>query len=210
MAKTFVPFFLFNLACFVLLPGCAGIEAIGSKLGGPEHVEAKYVPPKKPMLVLVENYRDASATQIDGEMLTRYLISELEEHHVAPLVEFNSLAALKSDTTRDFREMKIDEIGKAVGAAQVLYVDLAQAEVNRPLGGETFIARGAARVRIVDSASGETRWPEDAPGGSPIAFETRAISAAQGGDDPTFVRQKLHEGLALRIARLFYKWSPED
>src|SRR6185436_18364514 len=78
------------------LSGCALIEAVGSKVA-PKQIEAQYTPPQKPMLVLVENYRDPSATQIEGEMLTRYLIDELTAHHVAPVIEFDSLAALRSD-----------------------------------------------------------------------------------------------------------------
>jgi hypothetical protein len=193
-----------------LLTGCTAVGVAAYKIAGPPPVEAKYVPPQESMLVLVENYRDASSTQIDAELLTRYLIEKLRAHNVAPVVDYDSLETLRMDPARDYHAMKLDQIGKALGAKQVLYIDLVSSEINRPLGGETFTARGAAQIKVVDATTGQTRWPADNTVGEPVAFQAPALSADQGGNDPMLVRQKLEEGMADQIARLFYKHDAEE
>ena len=204
------PFSMFLLLLLLLLPGCTWVHALSSKVMGPEPVEAQYIPLPEPMLVLVENFRAASTTQLDAEMLTRYINTELTEHNIAPVIDFDKLAALRTDPTMNFREMKIDAIGRAVGAKQILYVDLVSTSVAAPIGGEVYVGRAAARVKIVDATTGETRWPSDITEGAPMSYQTPSIPAEKGGDDPMRVRQRLDEALAGRIGRLFYKWSPED
>lgn len=196
----------FILAC----SGCTWIGAAAYKIAGPPPVEAEYKPTAEPILVLVENYRSASTTQVDAELLTRYINEELIDHKVAPVIEYEKLASLRNDTTLSFRDMKIDAIGRALGAKQILYVDLVNTSVAAPIGGETYVGRAAARVKIVDAATGETRWPQDVTDGTPVTYQTPSVPAEKGGDDPMRVRQRLFESLAGRIGRFFYKWSPED
>jgi hypothetical protein len=81
------------------------------------------------MLVLVENFRSGSTAELDADMLTRYLNDELTAHNIAPIIEFEQLATLRTDTTKNFREMSIDAIGRTLGAKQILYVDLISSNV---------------------------------------------------------------------------------
>ena len=95
------------LFLFILLPssfilacsGCTWVHGLTSKVLGPEPIEAQYVPAPEPMLVLVENFRSGSTAELDADMLTRYLNDELTAHNIAPIIEFEQLATLRTDAT---------------------------------------------------------------------------------------------------------------
>ena len=55
--------FKFVLLATALLPaGCNVVGVVAYKVAGPPKVPAKYVPPKEPMVVLVERYNAPSAS----------------------------------------------------------------------------------------------------------------------------------------------------
>ncbi|HEV2292770.1 MAG TPA: hypothetical protein VGR35_02880 [Tepidisphaeraceae bacterium] len=192
-----------------MLAGCTVASALQYKFAGPPAVEARYVPAKEPMLVLVENYRSSSGAYSDAEMLARHLMLELKEHDVAPLVPLEKLYALRTGTGEAYRKMSMAAIGRETGAKQVLYVDVQQSAIGAPPGSDLLKGRIAVQVRIVDVATGATRWPAGATEGIPLAYETPLPRADVNTTEP-MVRQRMHAAMAVRIARLFYKWKPVD
>jgi hypothetical protein len=191
-----------------LLSGCSAVGAIAYKIHGPEAIAAKYVPDRQPMLILVENFRRPSAAFTDAEILTRYLADELSNHDVAPLVDQSKVQELRADKPEEFGKMSIAAIGRTAGAKQVLYVQIVESDVQRLAGADTLQGRAAVRVRIVDAATGESRWPADLAEGYPLSYGTQL-----GGGDVSNVmkvRQQIYQVLAGSIAKLFYKWKPED
>lgn len=194
------------LSC--LLPGCTAASAIQYKLAGPPAVEARYVPAKEPMLVLVENYKSGGGSS-DAEMLARHLVLELKEHDVAPLVPLEKLYALRTNEPETYRKMSMASIGRETGARQVMYVDVQQSSIGAPPGSDLLKGRIAVQVRIVDVETGATRWPSGATEGIPMAYETPLPRANETATEP-MVRQRMHAAMATRIARLFYKWKPID
>jgi len=191
-----------------LLSGCqiAGVAAY--KLAGPPKNPAKYTPAQTPMLVLVENYQQQSAASPQADMLARDLFAVLNDHGVAPLIPPEKLQELRDAKPFEFPTMPLTRIAQAVEAHQVLYVQLGGSESHPLLGGQGFQGHASASVKIVDAASGETLWPTEAAGGYPVAVSTKmGIDAVPS---PMAVQQKLYIQLADEIARLFYKWSPED
>jgi hypothetical protein len=190
------------------LIGCNAVSAIQQKVTGPPAVDAQYVPAQEPMLVLVENYRSPSAYS-DTEMLARYLTDELTKHNVAPLVPMRTLYALRTNKGDDFRKMSMAAVGRETGAKQVLYVDVQQCGIGATTGSELLKGRIAVQVRVVDVDTGATRWPPQATEGIPLSYET-PLPRADVNTSEAMVRQNMHEAMASRIARLFYKWKPED
>ena len=200
--------YLLSSILFLSLSGCTAANAIGYKVLGPPAVDAQYVPVKEPMLVLVESYRSNTGLS-DAEILSRYLMTELTEHKVAPLISLDDLYALRTNKGDDFRKMSIAAIGREAGAKQVLYVDVQQSGIGAPTGSELLKGRVAVQVRVVDVATGDSRWPIGASQGVPLAYET-PLPRADENTTEAMVRQRMHEAMATRIARLFYKWKPQD
>jgi hypothetical protein len=195
------------LAC--ALPGCSVGSALQYKIAGPPAVEARYVPAREPMLVLVENYSASAAGHSDAEMLARHLMGELKAHDVAPLVPLETLYALRTNKGDAYRKMSMAAVGRETGAKQVLYVDVQQSSVGAPPGSDLLKGRIGVQIRVVDVETGATRWPTEATEGIPMAYETPLPRADENTTEP-MVRQHMHTAMAIRIARLFYKWKPQD
>lgn len=190
------------------LAGCEAAGALHYKIAGPPAVEAQYVPQQEPMLVLVENYRTTGAYS-DAETLARHLMVELAEHKVAPLVPLDDLYALRTNKGGDYRKMSIAAVGRETGAKQVLYVDVKDTDVGASPGSEFMKGRINVQVRVVDVATGATRWPTEAAEGIPMGYET-PLPRADENTTEAMIRSRMYANMANRIGRLFYKWKPLD
>ena len=67
----------------------------------------------------------------------------------------------------------------------------------------------SASVRVVDARTGRTRWPEDVSGGYPVAVETAFVEMSDEAELMR-ARQGAYRAMADQIAKLFYKWKPEE
>src|SRR2546426_898908 len=90
-----------------------------------------------------------------------FRISDWEDDAV-PLKSPDDLYQLRAADPIKFRKMTIPSVGKAVGAKQVLYVNLTQSRVDLTPGTEMLKGRIGVLVRVVDVTSGVTRWPSGA------------------------------------------------
>src|SRR6476620_7399924 len=110
---------------FCLAPaGCMVVGALTHKVVGSPAVPAQYLPAKEPMLILVENYTNPAAVRLDAQRLSVHLSDELRRYHVAPVVDADAVETLRARP--DYASMKVEEVGQAAGAAQVLYINLKQ------------------------------------------------------------------------------------
>jgi hypothetical protein len=194
----------------LLLIGCSPLGAISYKIFGPPSTPAMYKPAKVPTLILVENFDHPAASAPDSEMLQQLLFEEFRDRKIAPVIAPDELLRLKSMFGEvEFRKLSITAVGRGVGAKQIIYVDLAQAQVESAVGSDVVRGHGTVRVRVIDVASGETLWPPEAQQGYPVSYETPMPEKEQRGN-VTLARAKLHQGLALRVGRLFRKWKPDE
>src|SRR3712207_5314796 len=125
-----------------LLPaaGCSPIGAIANKFVGEPPVPARYVPDrKKPMLVLVENYRNPAAGRMDAQRVSLHVAEELKRHRIAPVVSPEEAEGLRERA--DYQAMKVQDVGAAAGAGQVLYVNMQPFRIDDTVGGEIMKAR---------------------------------------------------------------------
>jgi hypothetical protein len=175
---------------------------------GPDTVPAQYVPPKEPMLVLAESYGQANDLQPYADQLAVMVRNDLKAHGVAPLVDDTKLLALRSDRAREFDKMKIPDVGRAVGAKQVVYIDLRECTFESNPGSDMFQGSIEAKVRVVDVSTGQTRWP-DVGGGHPFHAKTDYVRR-DARDTPVAVRNLMLEDLAGAIARAFYDTKPDS
>jgi hypothetical protein len=209
--------FVRSLACGFLLAtalalaagvgGCALPAILAAKTVGPPKVPARYIPPKTPMLVMVENYNTGAG--IDAQQLARYIETEITANKIAPLVDTDKLYRLRDADIDAYHQMSIQDIGKAVGAGQILYVNLITAAIDHPPGSDQVKGSVAVRVRVIDVNTGDTVWPRDARDGYAMAQETPYVPETSEAADMT-IRQKLCQSMATEIGRLFYAWQPPD
>jgi len=202
-------FILLHAAIILTGAGCGVLGVAAYKIAGPPAVEAKYVPDKtRPMLVLVENYQHQSAGSATSDVLAHYLGRDLQDHQVAPIVPPEKLQSLRDQRGGEFSTMSITSIGQAVGADQVLYVQLQSSDVTPLAGGDAFTGQAAATVKLVDARNGQTLWPTDVSNGYGVSASVRA--GAERATTPQDVRRELNLQLTDQISKLFRKWKPDD
>src|SRR4051794_38460402 len=165
----------FRFACLLAMgafsAGCEAVSAVSYKVRGPDFVDAQYKLDSVPTVVMVENYQDPVSVIGDSEQLARYIEADLKEagkkKPLVPLISSTKIYDLRSNEPVLYQKLKITEIGKSVGAKQVIYVELVSSNVQQMIGGDTLRGVAAARVKIVDCSNGTTKWPQEASGGFP-------------------------------------------
>jgi TolB-like protein len=198
----------------LLLPttGCVPVGAVVNKFVGEPPVPPRYVPDKtKPMLVLVENFRNPDAGRMDAQRVTIHVAEELKRFHIAPVVTPEDAESLRGRA--DYHDMKVEEVGRAAGARQVLYVNLQPVKVDNTVAGEMLKARTELRVRVVDVESGQTLWPQDTPQGQTLVAESPWVRSPTGdreGLPEPELRDQVARSAAHQIVKLFRTWRPDD
>ncbi|MGD0464511.1 MAG: hypothetical protein ABSB74_18655 [Tepidisphaeraceae bacterium] len=191
-----------------LATGCemAGV-AIERASGGPT-VKAKYVPaPKDSMLVLVESYGLALDSGIEAQHLTLSLSRSLTDNKIAPVLNGQQLERLKDADPREYHSMTIADIGRKLGARQILYVNISRAEIVKPAGSGQMRGHMEATVKIVDSASADTRWPTDSSS-ERVQITTNWIPDNANKTDSD-VRAQMADQMAEDIGKLFHDYHPD-
>jgi len=195
----------FSLLLF--LNGCNIMGALAYKTMGPNKIPAEYTPLKEPTLVLAESYGQANDLQPYADQLGNLVAKELLAHKVAPLVDDSKLMTLRGEKANGYDKMKIPDVGRAVGAKQIIYIDLRQCAIESVQGSDMFQGAIEANVRVVDVATGQTRWP-DVGDSHPFKSKTE-FTRRDARDTPLAVRNIMLENLAEAIARLFYEVKPD-
>ncbi|MBC8106883.1 MAG: hypothetical protein H7Z14_09865 [Anaerolineae bacterium] len=187
--------------------GCNLLGYAASGIAGGEKSPAMFVPAKTPMVVIAEKFDNPADASLDAEPIARYTSEELSGHEVAPIVSSEKVASLQSANPARFRGMTIAAVGRAVGADQILYINIVSTSMEVADNSDMLRGRGEVRVRLVDANTGATIWPLDSADGYPINAETRMFRRADRNE--ASVRSDLHRMLAGRAARLFYVTKSE-
>jgi hypothetical protein len=203
---------LLNLLCVGLLggmvSGCVAVAAIASKASPPPAVPAEYKPAKELTLVLVESYENPDLYEVESERIARDLTEAFAaEKKTFPVVPEQRLMELKASKGSEFRQMSVPGIAKALGAKQVIYVDLMKFTADPAIGSETMRGEARATVKLVDADTGHTLWPRDSSVGREISYTTPALSAE--GTSRNAVQQQLYEHMGEQIEHLFHDWVDE-
>jgi hypothetical protein len=186
--------------------GCTAVGAIAYKLSPQPAVPAEYKPTKQTTLIMVENFRNPDLFEVESERLERDIGFAFTEQKLFPVVPVQKLLELKASDSASFSKMDIPGVARALGAKQVLYVELQQFSVDPPIASETMHGKVLAKVKMVDAETGETLWPRDSSIGHEVKYETPTVS---GDDTRAAVQEKLYQRLSSQIAKLFYD-APVD
>jgi hypothetical protein len=211
------------LAIPLYLSGCTEAGAVAYAVVGDIPTDAEYNLARVPTLVMVENYPNADESADDADILARYIIQNLnknlnekekkkeEKKKLAPIVFVDTMKLydLRTLDANKFHKMKIQEIGRRVGARQVVYVSLDSMSVQSIGRSEMMRGVGSARVKVVNCVSGQTLWPQESGGGYPVGFESNIVTPQQ---DITYheAQDKTMRAMAKNISQLFYKHGPDD
>lgn len=203
---------IFNLLCVGVLAcsasGCVALGAIASKVAPPPIIDAEYKPAKKPTLVFVESYQNPDLYEVESDRLARDISSELTEHKPFPVVPPQKLIELKANKGSDFSKMDLPSVARAVGADQVIYVNLLKFTADPPTGSETVQGESHATVKFVDAHTGKTLFPRDSSVGRDLSYKTPALS--EEGTTRDAVQQQLYKHLSDDVSHLFYDWLDEQ
>ncbi len=191
-----------------MLTGCSLAGVAVSRSAG-NTVGAQYVPNKTDtMLIMVESYGLSMDSGIETEHMTLVLRKTFEDDKIASLVDQQALERLKDAGPEQYTPMTIADIGRKVGAKQVLYVNIWRSEIVKPAGSGQMRGHMDAVVKVVDSASGDTRWPNDAPS---EAVEITTDWTPQGADtSENDLRAQMADQMAADIGKLFQNYHPDE
>jgi hypothetical protein len=199
---------LLSLALLFTALGCSAAGVAAHKVLGPPAVPAMYVPQQQPLVVLVEDYHRATALT-DDELLSRYVEEEFRRNvEKVPVVDSAKVREVRLSKPDAFKKMSVADVGREVGAQQVVWVDVTERTIESLLGGESLRGAVAVRVKVVDVKTGQTLWPLDMSEGYPLSTGT-----SWGTKNPSSeaeLKNALYRGLADKVAKLFYKWKPEE
>jgi hypothetical protein len=195
------------LALGLAAGGCYAIGAVAHVAFGAPDVDAKFVPPKQSTLVLVENYQDQDAGSADGDTVARSVGEKLHEHAELEVIDPDKVAPLRTEQAAAFHEMSIPAVGRAVGAKQVVYVNLVESEKTADPTGAAVNATALARVKVVDADTGAVLWPKGQPKGWEISA-TMPYDRSDSTQGQTMKGEMLSQ-LSDEISKLFYKWKPD-
>jgi len=187
---------------------CQLAGVVADRTTGPTE-NAKYVPDKKDsMLVLVESYGLSLDSDIEVQHMTLVLRKSLVDEKIATMVNPDSLERLKDSNPQQYGPMTIADIGRKVGARQVLYVNIWRAEIVKPAGSGQMRGHMEAVVKIVDSATGDTRWPTDSTSDTvQITTNWTPETADKTEND---LRAQMADEMAADISKLFYDYHPDQ
>jgi hypothetical protein len=196
------------LSSTFLLTGCELPGVILHETIGQLAVPAQYEPKKVSTLILVENYRSPDEMQLDGDQLAHQIGDELKKEAKMDLVDPDKLVPLREEDPTKFHSMTIPQIGKAVGAKQIIYVDLKQSAVTADISQSVVHAEALAQVRVIDVETGVTLWPASASHGHEL--DAKADYDPSDSSHAASMRTDMLTQLSSRIAKLFYKWQPDN
>jgi hypothetical protein len=196
------------LAALSLAGGCEFLGVASQRTTG-NVVNAKYVPKKaEPMLVLVESYGLALDSDVESQHITLVLRRVLQDAKIAPLVDQQSVEQLKDSDPQKYGPMTIADIGRSVGARQVLYVNIWRSEIVKPAGSGQMRGHMNAVVKIVDSATGDTRWPTDAPSEDVQITTDWTVEGPDNTEND--LRAQMADQMAEDIGKLFHDYHTDQ
>ncbi len=199
--------------------GCQTAMLAASAVQGPPKVDAKFTLPAKPTAIVVDDPRDlldnpAIARQIGTTAMHYLRINEVLLPEM--LIASREVTRLENMAGRQWSMLPIDEIGRRVGAEQVIYVKVLR--VAFKTDEQLYRPEVTLETKVISCVDGSRLWPEpppladrenSAPGHTltvKLDYETRASRYADDAT-PADLARRLADESGLAVARLFYRWA---
>lgn len=198
------------LLCITLPLGAGGciIAGFAASVYGDLPVAAVYSPANVPMLVLVKDTPDPTGMKIEADTVAREIEKQIDRHRIAPLVPEQKVDQFRRTNLSGFSTLPPAEIGRAVGAEQVLYVRIVDSSIDSGTAQDMLKGQMVTVISIIDPKTGKTLWPTDGSDGSTVRTATPMVRVA-GQNSPATVSRALYTGVADQIVKLFRKHKPD-
>jgi hypothetical protein len=197
------------------LGGCNIVTPAAYIIHGPPQVDAEYTLADRPTVVFIDDrenlvnpvsFRRVIADKVSQDLMVKKLVTRTISPQDAMML------ASRRDSASDV--MPIDAIGRAVGAEQVIYVEMLGFADHMEGGVPRAVA--LCRVRVIDVEKRERLFPapseQSAEPGRVLQIITREFSPdlyRSRGTRQQIV-QTLSEETGERIAKLFYRHEPRE
>jgi hypothetical protein len=202
--------------------GCEAAAIAVATVGGPERVPPQFVLEDRPTLVMVDDPQH----RLDNPSLARqigttavYYLQTQEVLEDAPLIDPRQLGRLEVLLDRDWPTTPIDEIGRRLGAEQVIHAKVVS--VTYRDGDGVYRPEGVMEVKVIDATNGRRLWPEAPPllepgqtvPGQRVSARLdpdAGLSASDARDNRGDAGRRLADELGQVLARQFYEWRREE
>ncbi|HTW95370.1 MAG TPA: hypothetical protein VMD30_11280 [Tepidisphaeraceae bacterium] len=193
----------FALFCHGCMLGWALSGTMGAQVQ-----KAQFTLAKVPTLVLVENYAEDPRGNVDADRLSADIGETLAEHKAVPIIPMDNLARFREANPNTYPHMTIAEIGRALRARQVLYVNIKSYAFDTPAGSDKVHGTVLVFVKVVSTDTGQSIWPADSVEGDPVTAQSDYADADPNGINMD-AKLDLNDTLSDKIGQLFYDYQPD-
>ncbi|MHC4767766.1 MAG: hypothetical protein ACYTEI_03515 [Planctomycetota bacterium] len=204
-----------SAAACVLMASCNILSPAAYLAFGQPKAPALYEPEDRTTVVFVDDRHNAipmNATRIRREIADRISMDLMEQEVITDMISSRDAMVMARNRDREGQLMSIDGLGAAVGAQQVIYVEMIS--FRGTSDGYSPKPTASCRIKVIDVPNRVRLFPApDAdPPFFPVTIESPAISPELYTS--TEGRRQIENILAAllgdQIAKLFYKHVPDE
>jgi hypothetical protein len=189
----------------IAVPGCNVITPVAYAIHGPEKVQPQFTLEEGATTVV---FVDDPSSKITQRRL-RYAMAQqatkelLAKRILVDMIEPRGILTAASNEQHGM-QMSISDLGKSVNADIVIYAVVTDFSLSPEVG--AYLPRANARVKVIDTRTGERLWPADERGHlMNVQIPQRPGSGPGTTGDRVEIEQMLAERAGVGLAQLFYK-----
>jgi hypothetical protein len=214
MSKAVVGLVVSTAAC-ALMGSCNILGPAGYLAFGQPKAPALYEPQDRSTVVFVDDRNNAipmNATRIRREIADKVSTDLMEQEIITDMISSRDAMATARNRDRDGELMSIDAVGAAVGAEQVIYIEMISFQGSPD--GYSPRPTASCRLKVIDVPNRVRLFP--APDAEQPFFPVTVVSPPISPELYTSNegRRQIESILALllgdQIAKLFYKHVPDE
>lgn len=209
---------LLMLSALLCLTGCEVVGFVAQGIVGDKSKIAHKLA-DVPTVVLVDdpNNQLAGAAGVLAERVGYDLVEHkvLKAQHVVSSFKVRDLQARLGE---GFYKSPIDQIGRELGAEQVIHINVEDAGIVADPG--VVQPTGTVAVKVISVTDAKRVFPADAPSrdmtgvemsrrGYPVSVSLKHYMGLQGGEtgERTVLARRLADQMGIEVARLFYRYT---
>lgn len=198
--------------------GCEGPAAVMDAFQNGDPVPAQYILPDVRTVVVVDDPKNFMGNPGLVRQIGTTAVHFLRHEKALPTAEFvdpRDIAVLEARLDEKWTTLPIAEIGRRLGAEQIIYARIKQ--VTMHVAGNVYRPEAILEVKVLQAADGKRLWPNATALPDPekpapshaltikMKYETRD-SRYFGDATPDDLARKLAEQIGQELAQLFYDW----
>ncbi len=209
------------LLCVLAISACEQAAVLSEAIRGPEKIGPLYVLPDVPTLVMIDDPQHHLSNPGLARQIATTAVHYLSFHETlitASFIDPKELSKLEAELGRRWATTPIDEIGRRLGAKQIIYAKINSAKFH--FVDTLYRPEATIEVKVIDADTGKRLWPEApaladpdrTPPGHLIQIKDHYVSRDSryvGDSTPDDLARRLADNAGLLVARLFYEWQKD-